>query len=141
MSPLPCWASLTRQQIAEKTRALIEDVVADARRRGTPVLGVSAVLSQDPHAMPAESKRSPAPQCHAASGPLREAFRIAYRTFVDAFRAAANALRSNPKDREVPFPPGSFPCGARYVMPEEDFVPPWSFRVPDLWSTEFAVAT
>lgn len=130
MSPLPCWASLTRQQIAARTRGLISEVVAQARLRGMSVLGVDAVLKLDPHGRPNESKHSPAPSCHAATQPLREAFRAAYRAFADAFRAAANALRSGGAPRTVAFPPGSFPCPARYAKPEASFVPPWLFE-PD----------
>jgi hypothetical protein len=125
MAPIPCWAHLTRDQIASRTRALIDEVVAEGRARGIPVLGVDRVLSQDPHGMPQESNHSPAPLCHAACQTLRLAFRTAYRAFVGAFRAAADSLKAG--HSRVEFPPGSFPCSAAYVRPPDEFAPLWVF--------------
>jgi hypothetical protein len=124
MSPLPCWAHLTREEIAVRTRALIDEVVGEAALRRNGVVGVTAVLRQDPHSMPVESKRGPAPACHTTNLSLREAFRAAYRGFVGAYRAAADALKVD-RHSVVPFPEGSFPARASFVLPAASFVPPW----------------
>jgi hypothetical protein len=143
MSPLPCWASLSRQEIAARTRALIDDVVTEARATRGAVLGVEAVLRQDPHAMPREPKRGPAPICHAASHSVRVAFAAAYRAFIAAFRAAADIVRGIRSTRTATFPPGSFPCAAIHIQPPPTFVPPWlpGMGPPPSSFDEFAVAT
>lgn len=136
MSPLPCWSDLDRDQISERTRMLVEDIVAEARaNRTAPVLGADRVLAQDPHASPSDPASSPAPLCHAATSTARRAFRAAYRAFKSAFFAAATAVRARlaagamsviaPASDVLPFPPGSFPCPARYIRPDRTFVPPW----------------
>lgn len=107
-----------------RTRALIDEVVGEAALRRNGVVGVTAVLRQDPHSMPVESKRGPAPACHTTNLSLREAFRAAYRGFVGAYRAAADALKVD-RHSVVPFPEGSFPARASFVLPAASFVPPW----------------
>jgi hypothetical protein len=76
------------------------------------VLGSRRIVEQDPHAAPAETKRSPAPLVHAASVAVRDLFFSAYRAFVDAFRAAAASLRSG---ETAEFPEGAFPAPAPFV--------------------------
>jgi putative transposase len=133
LSPLPCWAELTREEIAERTRALMNDVVTEAQAHRRGVAGVDAVLRQDPHSSPLESKRGPAPACHASTLPLRVAFRAAYRAFIGAFRAAADALK---EDRDgasrLPFPAGSFPARAAFVQPARSYRAPWLQLSPDV---------
>lgn len=106
LTPLPCWAELSEAQRQAKYRRLVKEIEAETRARhaaaGTRPLGVSAVLSQDPHARPARPKRSPAPLCHAASRAVREEFRKAYRAFVSAYRAASARFRAGALDVEFP---------------------------------------
>jgi hypothetical protein len=94
--PLPHWAHLKPgEQRARVAAILHEDDKATKerhRRAGTQPLGVRAILAADPHARPLNSKKSPAPLCHATSTAARRAFRIAYRSFVAATRAAAVTL-------------------------------------------------
>jgi putative transposase len=94
--PLPHWAHLkSGEQRARVAAILHEDDKATEerhRRARTQPLGVSAILAADPHARPIDSKKSPAPLCHASTRAARKAFRIAYRRFVEATRAAAVAL-------------------------------------------------
>jgi REP element-mobilizing transposase RayT len=126
LCPLPGWETLSRAEIAARTRALIDDVVAEARaNRSHPPLGVAAVLRQDPHAAPAELTCSPAPVCHASTRTVHEAFRAAYRTFVDAFRTAAAAVKRGAAAIFSAFPPGSFPPAAPFVRPPDLFPLPW----------------
>jgi hypothetical protein len=72
-----------------------------------PSLGVDRILAQDPQGRSSHSKESPAPFCQAASKAWRQLLRSAYGEFVDAFRRAAERLKSG--DRSVQFPQGSFP--------------------------------
>lgn len=76
-------------------------------------MGVEAILRQDPHTRPNQTKKSPAPVCHAATKAARESFWEAYSTFVAAFREAADKLKAG--DRAARFPLGSFPPALPFV--------------------------
>jgi hypothetical protein len=109
---------------------LVCEIEEETRQRheveGGRPLGVAAVLAQDPLAQPAASKHSPAPLCHGSTAPIRSAFRATYRTFVDAFRRAAGALRALSPGAPLPaFPAGSFPPRARWVDHPSLAWPPW----------------
>jgi len=111
LSQLPCWADLTPEQYRERIAELVEEIEAEARAnrepRGVAPLGAEAILRQDPHTRPNQTKKSPAPPFHAASKAARETFWEAYSTFVAAFREAADRLKAG--DRTARFPLGSFP--------------------------------
>lgn len=96
---------------------LVEEIELDARvarlERQLPVLGVGAVLRQNPHTQPNKTKKSPAPRFHAASKAIRNGLREAYGLFLAAFRDAAELLKSG--DRMAKFPMGSFPPGLPFV--------------------------
>jgi hypothetical protein len=62
--------------------------------RGLPVLGVGAVLRQNPHTQPNKTKKSPAPRFHAASKAVRNGLREMYSLFLAAFRDAAELLKA-----------------------------------------------
>jgi hypothetical protein len=117
LSPLPCWAHLSPEQYRERVASLVEDIEAEARtvrrERGLPVLGVGAVLRQNPHTEPNRTKRSPAPRFHAATKGIRDGLREAYGLFLAAFRDAAEQLKAG--DRSAKFPLGSFPPGLPFV--------------------------
>ena len=78
-----------------------------------PVLGVAAILAQNPHDHPERPKKEPAPFVHAATKAARLAFREAYALFVAAYREAADKLRKG--DRAALFPIGSFPPALPFV--------------------------
>ena len=127
LSPLPCWARLSRAEIAARVKSLIEEVVAETRStRSTPPLGAAAVLRQDPHEAPVESSSRPAPVCHAATAKVRAAFRAAYDAFTAAFRKAAEVVRRGVDPSRADFPPGSFPRPASFIHPPATFRPPWT---------------
>lgn len=114
LAPLPCWASLGRDELMAKHRELLEEVVAEGR--GRRVLGVAKVLRQPVTQRPAEPACSPAPACHTVSSVLRERFAEMRRGFTEAFRAAARRFRKRWQDpaaangaRAAGFPPGSYP--------------------------------
>ena len=117
LSQLPCWADLTPEQYRERIAELVEEIEAEARAvreaRGTKPLGVEAILRQEPHLRPSQTKKSPAPIYHAASKAARERFWEAYATFVAAFREAADRLKAG--DRTARFPLGSFPPALPFV--------------------------
>jgi REP element-mobilizing transposase RayT len=107
LAPLPCWEGLKEEQRQCAVRGLVEQVEAEARARGTPVLGASAVRAQHPHTRPEHLKRSPRPLGHASTRQALKELREQYRTFVAAFREAA--ARWSRGDFLACFPPFSFP--------------------------------
>ena len=117
LSQLPCWADLTPEQYRQRIAELVEEVEAEARAdreaRGVEPLGVEAILRQDPHARPNQTKKSPAPICHAASKAFRKRFWEEYSAFVADFREAAEKLKAG--EWPVRFPLGSFPPGLPFV--------------------------
>ena len=96
---------------------LVEDLEAEAavqrERKGIKPLGVTAILTQNPHRQPARTKKSPAPAIHAATLAVRRGFRDLYREFVAAFRKGAEKLKGG--DRDAAFPLGSFPPALPFV--------------------------
>ena len=117
LSRLPCWAHLSPDDYRKRVAELVEEIELDARmarmERGTSVLGVGAVLRQNPHTRPNKTKKSPAPRFHAASKAIRNGLWEAYHLFLAAFRDAAELLKQG--DRSARFPVGSFPPGLPFV--------------------------
>ena len=109
--PLPCWASLSHEQLGaridEMLRAIETDAEKCSRASGRPPAGRSHVEHQDPHFEPNRIKRSPAPLVHAFSRQVRAELREAYGIFLAAFRRASERLRNG--DLDACFPEGSFP--------------------------------
>lgn len=118
MSPLPCWRDLDERQHRARHAEIIAEITrttaAENARLGRMPLGPDAICAVDPMSSPIASKRSPAPQCHAASRSAAVAYRLAYRAFVAAYRVAAKALREGQRTAE--FPRGAFPCRAGFVL-------------------------
>jgi hypothetical protein len=117
LSPLPCWKDLSdedyRERVADLVEEIEEEAAAERQRTGKPVLGVAAILAQDPQYRPAFLDRSPAPLFLTASSSMWRTLNDAYAWFVAAFRSAAERLRAG--DRAAPFPRGSFPPGLPFV--------------------------
>jgi hypothetical protein len=115
--PLPCWQHLSPEEQRRRVAHLVEEIEAEAaaerKRTGKPVLGVEAILAQDPHDHPERPKKEPAPFVHAATKAARLAFREMYALFVAAYREAAEKLRKG--DRTACFPIGSFPPALPFV--------------------------
>jgi hypothetical protein len=70
---------------------------------------VEEILGQDPHSKPATNNRGPAPFVHATDDSSEQAFRVAYRAFVDAFRAGVVRLCDCAREIRDMFPLGAFP--------------------------------
>jgi hypothetical protein len=96
---------------------LVEEIEAEARAdreaRGVESLGVEAILRQDPHRRPNQTKKSPAPAYHAATKAALKSFWESYSAFVAAFREAAEKLKAG--EWPVKFPLGSFPPALPFV--------------------------
>jgi hypothetical protein len=107
VAPLPCWEGLGEEERQRAVRGLVEEVEAEARARGTPVLGARAVRAQHPHTRPEHLKRSPRPLGHASTREALKELREEYRAFVAAFREAAARWRRG--DFLARFPLYSFP--------------------------------
>ncbi len=117
LSPLPCWQDLSdktyQEHVASLVKQIEEEAAAERARTGKPVLGVAAILAQDPQYRPKHLDRSPCPLFLVASESMWRTLYEAYAWFVAAFRAAAEKLRAG--DRAAPFPRGSFPPALPFV--------------------------
>ena len=117
LSPLPCWKHLStedyQKRVAELVEEIEEEAAAERQRTGRPVLGVAAILAQDPQYRPSYLDRSPAPLFLTASYSMWRTLYGAYVWFVLEFRSAAEKLRAG--DRAAPFPRGSFPPALPFV--------------------------
>lgn len=121
--PLPGWEGFSEAERRSRCAAMVADIERDTRAQnralGRRAAGVRFVLNQEPHSMPEEVKRAPAPPCHAASRERREEYCAVIREFVTAYRAAFGvAVELFEKKRDlVAFPPDCFPPALPYVPP------------------------
>jgi REP element-mobilizing transposase RayT len=117
LSPLPCWAHISEEEIRKRIAVLVQEIeeeaATDRALRGIPVLGVEAILRQDPHSLPKSTKKSPAPSFHAATFAALTVLRNAYNCFLEAFRKASETWKVESPTKI--FPPGSFPPGPPFV--------------------------
>jgi len=113
LAPLPCLQHLTTDQRQTELRHVVREIKAKAaaenQEKGRTPMTVAEILAQDPHSKPSATDRSPAPFVHAGDDSTERAFRVAYRAFVDAFRAGAVRLRERAREIREMFPLGSFP--------------------------------
>ena len=126
LEPLPCWSTLppqgVRQQVAAMVREIEQETADQHDRKGTQPMGVKKILRQDPHDIPATTKRSPAPRFHAYRPEVWKAMNWAFLDFLDAYRRAANKLKAG--HRNVEFPPGCFPPRLPFVKSRSAFAFP-----------------
>ncbi len=117
---LPCWRHLSDSDYQAHVAKLVQRIESEARHErevtGKRVLGAAAILSASPHTRPDDLERTPAPLCHASTSEIRASYEVRYRSFADAFRAAATRLKE--------------------ALPKEGF-PLWCFppRLPFVCST------
>ena len=113
LSPLPCLQDITEDQRQAHYRRVVGEIQAQAeadnKEKGRTPMTVEAILAQDPHSKPATTDRSPAPFVHATDDSTEKEFRVAYRAFVDAFRAGAQRLRERAREIRDMFPLWAFP--------------------------------
>ena len=96
LSPLPCWDELPAEEVRERITEIVRDITSDTRRRlrqaGVRPLGRRRIQRQNPHARPRRIARSVAPRFHAATRPIRKMLEAGYRSYLDAYREAKQAL-------------------------------------------------
>ena len=89
LSPLPCWKHLSDETYQERVAELVQEIekeaAAERQRTGKPVLGVEAILAQDPQYRPAFRDRSPCPLFLTASYSMWRTLYDAYAWFVLEF--------------------------------------------------------
>lgn len=115
LAPLPHWMELSPGQRRARVATILrrdDELTAERHKRDrTRPLGVRAIVRTNPFARPVESKKSPAPLCHASSTPARSGFRKAYGVFLDRLRAADGELAT--LMHAVGFPFGATSCPLR----------------------------
>jgi hypothetical protein len=113
LTPLPCFQHLNADQRQAETRRIVDDIKAKAaaenKEKGRTPMTVEQILAQDPHSKPSSTDRSPAPFVHATDDSTEQEFRVAYRAFVDAYRAGVLQLRDRAREIRDMFPIGAFP--------------------------------
>jgi hypothetical protein len=113
LTPLSCLLDLTEDERQAHYRRVLGEIQtkaeADNKEKGRTPMTVEAILAQDPHSKPASTDRSPAPFVHATDDSTEMEFRVAYRAFVDAFRAGALRLRERAREIRDMFPFSAFP--------------------------------
>jgi hypothetical protein len=113
LTPLPCLQHLTADQRQAECRRIVAEIKAkaeaDNKEKGRTPMTVEEILAQDPHSKPGSTDRSPAPFVHATDDSTEQEFRVAYRAFVDAFRAGVLRLRERARELRDMFPLGAFP--------------------------------
>jgi hypothetical protein len=113
LTPLPCLYNITEDERQAHYRRVVGEIQAkaeaDNKEKGRTLMTVADIIAQDPHSKPASTDRSPAPFVHASDDETEMIFRVAYRAFVDAFRAGALRLRERVREIRDIFPLGAFP--------------------------------
>jgi hypothetical protein len=113
LGPLPCLQHHTTDQRQAEIRRMVDEIKAQAavenKEKGRTPMTVEQILAQDPHSKPASTDRSPAPFVHATHDSTEQEYRVAYRSFVDAYRAGALRLRERDREIRELFPLGAFP--------------------------------
>ena len=110
---MPCLQHLTQDQRQAELRRVVADIKAKAdaenQEKGRTPMTVEQVMAQDPHSKPGSTDRIPAPFVHASDDSTEREFRVAYRAFVDAFRAGVLRLRQRAREIREMFPLWAFP--------------------------------
>jgi hypothetical protein len=113
LTPLPCLLDITEDERQAHYRRVVGEIQAkaeaDNKEKGRTPMTVADIIAQDPHSKPATTDRSPAPFVHATDDSTEQKFRVAYRAFVDAFRAGAQRLRDHAREIRDMFPLWAFP--------------------------------
>ena len=117
LEKLPCRRDLSNTQyqgwVRHLCREISEEAAEERKQTGQSLLGAGRLMRIQPHHRPSTIARSPAPPVHCYDRERRRWFLEAYELFVDAYRAASQALHKGLKD--FCFPEGGLPptwtCG------------------------------
>ena len=119
LDPLPCWQErglsreARRQEVSALIRSIVEDAAVERRASGAQEPKPVRFDTIHPHQRAARSSRRHAPLVHAGSREVRNALRLAYRSFVESFYSAKRRL--DEEGARVRFPEGSFPPSLPFV--------------------------
>jgi hypothetical protein len=105
--PIPSWQGLGGEVREGRVRAMVEEIVFEARAVRSRPLGLDAILRQDPASQPLKSKRAPAPAIHTNDRETWRRFKLEKQRFTNRHRTAGLELRAG-RPTEVPamcFPP------------------------------------
>jgi hypothetical protein len=80
-----------RARHVELLAAVIQS--AESERNGRPVLGLDIILTQDPHAAPAQFVATDAPICHTSSATIRRGFRRLREALSKVYREVADSIK------------------------------------------------
>jgi hypothetical protein len=114
--PLPTLADLSETARQAMWRKFIDDLAFQNQKEN--VLGVKAILAQNPHSKPVSTKKSPRPFCHAITQKVVKEYREGYRAFVGAFREAFGSLLAGHIRSFESFP--------------DCYIPPFAYKRPCL---------
>lgn len=119
LSPPPGWEELTESERRRRFERIVRDIERETAKRllreKKTVLGPRRVLEQSPFSMPAQTKQSPAPPCHASSARAVREYLEGYKEFVAAYREASARLKTGKMKAAVIFPEHCFPPGLPYT--------------------------
>jgi putative transposase len=104
--PLPGWRHLSESDRRGKVRAIVRDIEASAPSR---VLGVAAILREDPHEIHRDAARSKAPPCHSSTLDGWQAHRDMLRGETEHYVVAASRLRQGDLSALTSLPRFHFP--------------------------------
>jgi hypothetical protein len=107
LTPLPAWAHVPVEERRGRVRSMIASTMEQHRSRNH--VGVAAVLSQEPRAVPATFVRRPAPQVHASRPDSRENFLEARAAFLVAYHDAKALTQRPALDLASKYPAGALP--------------------------------
>ena len=112
-SPLPCWAHLPIEEQQQRAQALVDEIVSENDVPGRSWLGVEKILSQDPHAFPESTKKSPAPVCHTSSKETWKAYKDFLKRLVSLYESVSSLFRKGAATLDE-FPAYCFPPRHRF---------------------------
>ena len=128
LAPLPAYRHLSPEAYRDEVLKLIEEIQNEAAeaRDGRPVLGVEAILRQDPLKRPTVKRpsRSPRPQFHVATREALDELKGEFAVFNLRYELASEALRSGDLEAARRFPPGCYPPALAFNGPPPPPRPP-----------------
>lgn len=117
LDPLPCWAHLSPDLYRLRIAQLVTDIENEHRcvdeGLDPAILGVEAILRQNPHEKPLHTKTSPRPLFHTATRRVFRELYAAYSWFVGAYYDAVERLRAGCEKPR--FPEGCFPPAMPFI--------------------------
>ncbi len=102
LTPLPCWAGLSRLQRQSRVRAMVHEIVVEGLATHKTVKGVAAILAQKPKTVPRDYKRTRQPPCHAHTPTTRHEYLSGRCEWLSAFMFASRLFRAGQWSAKFP---------------------------------------